>query len=67
MAEREMDNFSGMLTFQVADGPALADCMWSALDVFDYAVSRATAFSGYRSGWKTRRTSSRIWTGCSAR
>ena len=34
-----MVNFSGMLTFQVADGPALARRLPERLDVFHYAVS----------------------------
>lgn len=39
LAKRQMDNFSAMLTFQVKDGPALADRMTRELQVFHYAVS----------------------------
>jgi methionine-gamma-lyase len=39
LAKRQMDNFSGMLTFRVADGPAVAERMRKQLDVFHYAVS----------------------------
>jgi len=39
LARRQMDNFSGMLTFQVEDGPALAARMIEELQVFHYAVS----------------------------
>lgn len=39
LAARQMDNFSAMLTFQVADGPAVADRMAKELQVIHYAVS----------------------------
>jgi cystathionine beta-lyase/cystathionine gamma-synthase len=39
LARRQMRNFSGMLTFQVADGLALAKRMVEKLDVVHYAVS----------------------------
>jgi len=39
LAKRQMDNFSAMLTFQVEDGPAIADRMTRQLQVFHYAVS----------------------------
>ena len=39
LAARQMDNFSAMLTFQVADGPATADRMAKELQVIHYAVS----------------------------
>lgn len=39
LARRQMKNFSGMLTFQVADGLALAKRMVEKLDVVHYAVS----------------------------
>jgi methionine-gamma-lyase len=39
LARRQMQNFSGMLTFQVEDGPALADRMAKQLQVIHYAVS----------------------------
>lgn len=39
LAARQMDNFSGMLTFQVADGAAVAARMMKDLQVFHYAVS----------------------------
>jgi cystathionine beta-lyase/cystathionine gamma-synthase len=39
LARRQMRNFSGMLTFQVADGPAAAKRMVEKLDVVHYAVS----------------------------
>ena len=39
LARRQMDNFSGMLTFQVKDGPAVADRMTKELQVIHYAVS----------------------------
>jgi len=39
LACRQMTTFSGMLTFQVADGPALAHRLPERLDVFHYAVS----------------------------
>ena len=34
-----MRNFSGMLTFRVADGEAVANRMRQSLEVFHYAVS----------------------------
>jgi len=39
LAKRQMANFSAMLTFQVADGPALAKRMAKQLQIFHYAVS----------------------------
>jgi methionine-gamma-lyase len=39
LANRQMANFSGMLTFQVANGPELAQKFADQLDVFHYAVS----------------------------
>lgn len=39
LARRQMANFSGMVAFRVADGPALARRMARELDVFHYAVS----------------------------
>ncbi len=39
LAKRQMNNFSGMLTFQVENGPALADRMASELQIIHYAVS----------------------------
>ncbi len=39
LARRQMRNFSGMLTFQVSDGPALARRMAKQLQVIHYAVS----------------------------
>jgi len=39
LARRQMDNFSGMLTFQVADGRAMAHRFAARLDVIHYAVS----------------------------
>ena len=39
LAKRQMDNFSAMLTFQVEDGPALAERMAKDLQVIHYAVS----------------------------
>ncbi len=39
LARRQMDNFSAMLTFQVEDGPAVADRMAKELQIFHYAVS----------------------------
>lgn len=39
LASRQMENFSGMLTFQVADGPAMAQRMADRLRIFHYAVS----------------------------
>jgi methionine-gamma-lyase len=39
LARRQMANFSGMMTFQVEDGPALARRMVEKLEVVHYAVS----------------------------
>ena len=39
LARRQMDNFSAMLTFQVDDGPRLAEEMARGLRVIHYAVS----------------------------
>ena len=39
LARRQMDNFSGMLTFQADDGPELAERMARELRVIHYAVS----------------------------
>jgi len=39
LARSQMDNFSGMLTFQVGDGPHLAERMARELRVIHYAVS----------------------------
>lgn len=39
LAKRQMKNFSGMMTFQVKDGPALAQRMIERLEVIHYAVS----------------------------
>ena len=39
LAKRQMENFSGMLAFQVADGPGLAQRMDKQLQVIHYAVS----------------------------
>lgn len=39
LARRQMRNFSGMLTFQVADGAVLAEKMMDRLRVVHYAVS----------------------------
>ncbi|HTN97562.1 MAG TPA: PLP-dependent transferase, partial [Nordella sp.] len=39
LARRQMKNFSGMMTFRVADGPALAKRMVERLEVIHYAVS----------------------------
>jgi len=39
LAKRQMANFSGMMTFQVKDGPALAKRMVEKLEVVHYAVS----------------------------
>jgi len=39
LARRQMKNFSGMLTFQTADGPALAERMVRELEIIHYAVS----------------------------
>lgn len=39
LARRQMKNFSGMMTFRVEDGPALAKRMVERLEVIHYAVS----------------------------
>jgi len=39
LARRQMDNFSGMLTFQVADGPGTARVLSEHLELIHYAVS----------------------------
>ena len=39
LAKRQMDNFSGMVAFRVADGKRVAERMMSDLDVIHYAVS----------------------------
>jgi methionine-gamma-lyase len=39
LARRQMDNFSGMLTFQVADGAKAARILSERLEVIHYAVS----------------------------
>ncbi|QIG50173.1 PLP-dependent transferase [Nordella sp. HKS 07] len=39
LARRQMKNFSGMMTFQVEDGPALARRMVDRLEIVHYAVS----------------------------
>ncbi len=39
LAKRQMANFSGMLSFQVEDGPAVADRMAKELQIIHYAVS----------------------------
>ena len=39
LARRQMDNFSGMLTFQAGDGPQLAERLARELRVIHYAVS----------------------------
>lgn len=39
LAQAQMENFSGMLTFQVADGGAMARQLADRLQVFHYAVS----------------------------
>jgi len=39
LARRQMKNFSGMMTFEVSDGPALAALMIDKLEVVHYAVS----------------------------
>ncbi len=39
LAKRQMANFSGMLTFQVEDGPRAAQVLAKHLQVFHYAVS----------------------------
>ena len=39
LAQKQMKNFSGMLTFQVEDGPRMARQLAQKLKVFHYAVS----------------------------
>jgi len=39
LARRQMSNFSGMLTFQVEDGPAAAQLLSDRLKIIHYAVS----------------------------
>jgi methionine-gamma-lyase len=39
LATRQMENFSGMVTFQVKDGPAAADLLAKRLEIIHYAVS----------------------------
>ena len=39
LAKRQMSNFSGMLTFQVEDGPAAAQLLSDRLQIIHYAVS----------------------------
>ncbi len=39
LAKRQMDNFSGMVAFRVADGKRVAERMMSDLEVIHYAVS----------------------------
>ncbi|MBX2874555.1 MAG: PLP-dependent aspartate aminotransferase family protein, partial [Saprospiraceae bacterium] len=39
LAKRQMSNFSGMLTFQVDDGPETAMVLAKHLKIFHYAVS----------------------------
>ena len=39
LARRQMDNFSAMMAFRVADGAALAEKMMKELQVIHYAVS----------------------------
>ncbi len=39
LARRQMENFSGMLTFQVADGPAMARQLAQRLRIIHHAVS----------------------------
>ncbi len=39
LAQKQMKNFSGMLTFQVADGPVMARQLAQRLKIFHYAVS----------------------------
>ncbi len=39
LARRQMSNFSGMLTFQVEDGPAAAQLLSERLQIIHYAVS----------------------------
>lgn len=39
LAVRQMDNYSGMVSVQINDGPGLAERMMSDLKIFHYAVS----------------------------
>lgn len=39
LAKRQMDNFSGMVSFRVAEGKRVAERMMSGLEVIHYAVS----------------------------
>jgi methionine-gamma-lyase len=39
LAKRQMDNYSGILTFQVKDGPAAAKSLSDRLQIIHYAVS----------------------------
>jgi methionine-gamma-lyase len=39
LAKRQLENFSGMLTFQVADGPAAARLLSERMQIIHYAVS----------------------------
>lgn len=39
LAKRQMENFSGMITFQVEDGPAVAQLLSDRLELIHYAVS----------------------------
>ena len=39
LAVRQMDNYSGMVSVQIDDGPGLAEHMMSDLKIFHYAVS----------------------------
>lgn len=39
LAQRQMENFSGMLTFQVHNGPSVARTLHERLQIFHYAVS----------------------------
>jgi methionine-gamma-lyase len=39
LAKRQLKNFSGMLTFQVKDGPRLAELLAARLQIIHYAVS----------------------------
>jgi methionine-gamma-lyase len=39
LAAKQMDNFSGMVSFRVADGRAVAERMMSGLEIIHYAVS----------------------------
>ena len=39
LAVRQMDNYSGMVSVQIDDGPGLAERMMSDLKIFHYAVS----------------------------